>query len=250
MDRSFLDNHYDSIFTANRDKILSGGIGDELLEKAQTDNRMSLAVLIRIPLDAAEKISSCVDDLKRIEPNLYGYPAKDFHITVMDVLKGEEGRRIPPNITEYINCIEECGKDISPFKIEFDGLTASDNAVLVRGYYDDQLMVFRQKLRDMLKQREIPLEERYKTISSHVTIARLRSKYQNPEKLLDYIEISRSFGTMTVSRMEISFHNWYDTRKEVLSTIELGQTTSEVAFTPGGDKLPQRSSAGITLSKK
>ena len=128
---------------------------------------------------------------------------------------------MPPNIIVYIHCIEECSKDISPFKIEFDGLTASDNAIMVRGYYDDQLMVFRQKLRDMLKQRGLSLEERYKTISSHVTIARLLSKYQNPEKLLDYIEKPRSFGNMTVSNMEISFHNWYDTRKEVLSTIEL-----------------------------
>ena len=221
MERSFLDNHYDSILTANKGKILAGGAGDASLEKALTDNRMSLVVLIRIPLDAAEKIHSCINELKGIEPNLYYYPAQDFHITVMDVLKGEEGRSIPPNITEYIHCIEECSKDISPFKIEFDGLTASDNAIMVRGYYDDQLMVFRQKLRDMLKQRGLSLEERYKTISSHVTIARLLSKYQNPEKLLDYIEKPRSFGNMTVSNMEISFHNWYDTRKEVLSTIEL-----------------------------
>ena len=221
MERSFLDNHYDSILTANREKILAGGAGDAFLEKALTDNRMSLVVLIRIPLDAAEKINSCINELKGIEPNLYYYPAQDFHITVMDVLKGEEGRSIPPNITEYIRCIEECSKDISPFKIEFDGLTASDNAIMVRGYYDDQLMVFRQKLRDMLKQRGLSLEERYKTISSHVTIARLLSKYQNPEKLLDYIEKPRLFGNMTVSNMEISFHNWYDTRKEVLSTIEL-----------------------------
>lgn len=221
MERSFLDNHYNSILTANRGKILAGGASDAFLEKALTDNRMSLVVLIRIPLDAAEKINSCINELKGIEPNLYYYPAQDFHITVMDVLKGEEGRSIPPNITEYIHCIEECSKDISPFKIEFDGLTASDNAIMVRGYYDDQLMVFRQKLRDMLKQRGLSLEERYKTISSHVTIARLLSKYQNPEKLLDYIEKPRSFGNMTVSNMEISFHNWYDTRKEVLSTIEL-----------------------------
>ena len=221
MERSFLDNHYDSILAANREKILTGGAGDVFLENALADNRMSLVVLIRIPLDAAEKINSCINELKGIEPNLYYYPAQDFHITVMDVLKGEEGRSIPPNITEYIHCIEECSKDISPFKIEFDGLTASDNAIMVRGYYDDQLMVFRQKLRDMLKQRGLSLEERYKTISSHVTIARLLSKYQNPEKLLDYIEKPRSFGNMTVSNMEISFHNWYDTRKEVLSTIEL-----------------------------
>ena len=146
MERSFLDNHYDSILAANREKILTGGAGDVFLENALADNRMSLVVLIRISLDTAEKIKSCIDDLKGIEPNLYYYPAEDFHITVMDVLKGEEGRRIPPNITEYIRCIEECSKGISPFKIEFDGLTASDNAIMVRGYYDDQLMVFRQKL--------------------------------------------------------------------------------------------------------
>ena len=221
MERSFLDNHYDSILATNREKVLAGGIGDPLLKNALTDSRMSLVVLIRISPDVAERINCCLDDLKGIEPNLYYYPAKDFHITVMDVLKGEEGREIPPNITEYINCIEECSKDISPFRIEFDDLTASDNAILVRGYYDDQLMVFRQKLRDMLKQRGLSLEERYKTISSHVTIARLHSKFQNPERLLDYIEKPRSFGTMTVSNMEISFHNWYDTRKKVLSVVEL-----------------------------
>ena len=221
MERSFLDNHYDSILATNREKVLAGGIGDPLLKNALTDSRMSLVVLIRISPDVAERINCCLDDLKGIEPNLYYYPAKDFHITVMDVLKGEEGREIPTNINEYIRCIEECSKDISPFEIKFDGLIASDNAVLVRGYYDDQLMVFRQRLRDMLKQRGLSLEERYKTISSHVTIARLHSKFQNPERLLDYIEKPRSFGTMTVSNMEISLHNWYDTRKEVLSVVEL-----------------------------
>ena len=221
MDRSFLVNHYDSILAANREKILAGGARDAFLDNALTDNRMSLVVLIRIPLDAAEKINSCINELKRIEPNLYYYPAQDFHITVMDVLKGEEGRSIPPNITEYIRCIEECSEDISPFRIEFDGLTASDNAIMVRGYYDEQLMVFRQKLRDMLKQRGLSLEERYKTISSHVTIARLHSKFRSPEKLLEYIEKPRVFGTLTVSNMEISFHNWYDSRKEVLSVVEL-----------------------------
>ena len=137
MERSFLDNHYDSILATNREKVLAGGIGDPLLKNALTDSRMSLVVLIRISPDVAERINCCLDDLKGIEPNLYYYPAKDFHITVMDVLKGEEGREIPTNINEYIRCIEECSKDISPFEIKFDGLTASDNAVLVRGYYDD-----------------------------------------------------------------------------------------------------------------
>ena len=221
MDRAFLDNHYNSILYANRAKILAGGNGDPFLKKAPTDNRMSLVVLIRISSDVAEKINGCIHELKGIEPDLYYYPAKDFHITVIDVLKGEEGREIPSNIAEYIRCIEECSKSISPFKIEFDGLTASDNAVLVRGYYEDQLLTFREKLREQLRQRGLALEERYKTISSHVTIARLHSKFQSPEKLLEYIEKPRVFGTLTVSNMEISFHNWYDSQKEVLSVVEL-----------------------------
>ena len=221
MRRVLLDNHYDSILSNNREKILAGGTGDVHLEKALTDNRMSLVVLIRISPDVKEKINCCIGDLKEIEPNLYFYPANDFHITVMDVLKGEEGREIPHNIAEYISCIEECSKSITPFKILFDGLTASDNAILVRGYYDDQLITFRQKLREMFNQRGLSLEERYKTISSHVTIARLRSKFHNPERLLDYLEKPRLLGTMTVDRMEISFHNWYDTQKEVLSIVKL-----------------------------
>ena len=228
MERTFLDDHYDSILSANRAKILSGGSGDPFLKKALTDNRMALVVLIRISYDVTEKIGSCIRDLKEIEPDLYFYPAEDFHITVMDILKGEEGRVIPPSIAEYMRCIEECSKSVSPFKIEFNGLTASDNAILARGCYEDQLQVFRQRLRELLKQRGLPLEERYKTISSHVTIARLHSKFQNPEKLLDYIEKPRAFGTMTVSKMEISFHNWYDTQKEVLSVVELGHLTPEV----------------------
>ena len=95
------------------------------------------------------------------------------------------------------------------------------NNTFYKGYYEDHLLIFREKLRGMLKLKGLLLEERYKTVSSHVTIARLYNKFQNAEKLLEYIERPRSFGTMTVQNMEISFHNWYDTRTEILSTIEL-----------------------------
>ena len=49
----------------------------------------------------------------------------------------------------------------------------------------------------------------------------MHNKFQSPEKLLVYIEKPRVFGTQTVSNLEISFHNWYDSRKEVLSVVEL-----------------------------
>lgn len=221
MNKAFLKDHYDAILSNNREKIMSGGCGDTFLGNARSDNRMALVVLIRISAGIADRINACIDEIKKIEPDLYFYPAGDLHITVMDILKGEEGRSIPQNIEDYIQCIEECSRSISPFNIMFDGLTASDNAVMVRGYYDDELMIFRQNLREMFKKRGLLLEERYETVSSHVTTARLYDKFRNPERLLDYIEKPRIFGTMTVSEMELSFHNWYDTRKETISRISL-----------------------------
>lgn len=57
MRRAFLDTHYGSILSTNREKILEGGTADTLLKKALADNRMSLVVLIRISPDVAEKIN-------------------------------------------------------------------------------------------------------------------------------------------------------------------------------------------------
>ena len=221
MDRLLLEQHYDRILSVNRTKILSGGAGDDYLKNVRNDNRMSLVVLIRITPEISGKIVSCIEEIRKIEPELYFYPAGDFHITVMDILKGEEGRNIPENVEEYIDCIRKSSAKISPFPIEFKGLTASDNAVMVKGYYQEELLWFREDLRESFAQRGLKLEERYKTISSHVTISRLPERYQNAEALLNYIKQPRAFGTMNVHSMEVSFHNWYDTRKEVLSVINL-----------------------------
>ncbi|WP_026657953.1 2'-5' RNA ligase family protein [Butyrivibrio sp. AC2005] len=222
MDKKFLNEHYEKILRNNRDCFLNGGNGDILLKNAENDNRMALVVLIRIAPDISAKISECIQSLREIEPGLYFYPEKDFHITVMDILRGEEGRRIPDNLDDYIRCIKKCSMEISPFNIMFDGLTASDNAIMVKGYYDEQLQQFREALRASLASNGLLLEERYKTVSSHITISRLHEKYKNADKLMHYIEEPHILGTMTVNSFEISFHNWYDTRKQVLEIVKPG----------------------------
>ena len=159
-----------NIYEKNKQKIISGGIGDNFLKNAKKDNRMSLVLLIRISPEISTKIEKCISELKQIEPNLYYYPKEDFHITVIDILKGIEGRTIPKNLNEYIECIKKCISEIKPFKIEFNGLTASDNAVMVKGFYEYELQKFREAFRKALKDKGLTLEERYETISSHVTI--------------------------------------------------------------------------------
>ena len=126
-------------------------------------------------------------------------------------------------MNEYIECIKKCISEIKPFKIEFNGLTASDNAVMVKGFYEYELQKFREAFRKALKDKGLTLEERYETISSHVTIMRIADKLENPNDFSKFIEHEqeRMFGIMNINSFELSFHNWYDTKKEVLLNIEL-----------------------------
>ena len=132
MDSSILTRHYGKILEDNREKILSGGTGDSFLRNAKEDSRMALVVLIRISPEITRKIGECIGELKEIEPELYYYPKSDLHITVMDILRGEEGRTVPEDLDRYLECIQKCSEEIGPFEIVFDGLVASDNAVMVR----------------------------------------------------------------------------------------------------------------------
>ena len=224
INKDFLKEHYNNIFIKNKEKICQGGVKDELLSNVQNDERMSIVLLIRISPNISANIEKCINKLKEIESDsMYFYPSSDFHITVIDILKGEIGRKIPENINDYINCINECAKQIKPFEIEFEGLTASDNAILVKGFYDNELQKFRELLRESLSKNNLKLEERYKTISSHITIARNKDKLKNPEKLISFIEneSKNNFGKMKVDSFELCFHNWYDTKKQAIAKINL-----------------------------
>ena len=222
--RDYLDTHYDeNIFKKNKNRLLAGGVGDSFLSNAEHDDRRSLVLLIRIAPDISDRINKCIADLRKIEPLLYYYPKEDFHITLLDILKGEKGRTLPPDLSEYESVVRQCTEKIKPFDISFDGLTASDNAIMVKGYYENELQKYRELLRETFKKEGLLLEERYMSISAHVTIARIPDKLQNPAELISYIEKNQSFGIMTVSQIEFSFHNWYDTQKNVLNILHINK---------------------------
>ena len=91
-DRQYLDNRYSNILTQNRDKILHGGVCNSFLANAENDERMSLVLLIGIAPDISNNIVRVIDDLRKIEPDMYLYPMNSFHITVIDLLKGEKNQ--------------------------------------------------------------------------------------------------------------------------------------------------------------
>ena len=182
---------------------------------------MALVLVFRPSVEIADKITTHLDGLRDIEPDLYFYPAKDLHVTVIDILKGMNGRQIPDNIEQYIQCINECTAQIRTFSVEFEGMTASDNAAMVKGFYEADLENFRVLIRNAFAEKSLLLEERYQTISSHITVARIPIKLQNPKAFVDYIMEPLSFGIMKIDSLELVFHNWYDSKKTVLAKFPL-----------------------------
>lgn len=217
-----LDELYRGLFERSREKILRGGKGDEYLAFPDTDTRMSLSLLIRIKPHISGRIAEYLEELKAVEPDLYYYPEKDFHITVMDILRGIPNRPIPENIAGYAACAKKCAEEIGPFRIRFDGLTMNDNVVMVKGYYEEALETFRRHFRQRLRENGLSLEERYETYSAHISVVRIPVRLTRPERFVERIADKNYFGEMEVSSFELTFHNWYDSKKKLLAEIVLG----------------------------
>ena len=95
------------------------------------------------------------------------------------------------------------------------------NAINKLKEIENELQKFRELLRNNLSKNNLALEERYKTISFHITIARIKKKLNEPEKFIKFIEENKYFGKMKVESIELCYHNWYDTQKQVLLNIKL-----------------------------
>lgn len=218
-----LKKHYQNIFDQNKEILLQGGKGDEYLLEPDKDTRMALTLIIRVK-ECTEQIEAYMGKLKEIEPDLYYYPKSDLHITVLDILRGIPNRQLPDNLKDYVACIEECAKKVHPFDIMLQGTTLSDNAVLINGYYEEGLEKMRQILRKNLRENSLELEERYETFSSHVSVARIKSNLKKPDAFVEKALTDEKFGKIHVNEVEIVFHNWYDSKKQVLTQIKLGNT--------------------------
>lgn len=217
--------NYKEILERSRAKLLQGGTADPYLLEPDMDTRMSVSLIIRPPELISSNIISLTDKLRSEEPDMYYYPQSDMHITVMDILSGAPGRQVPDNISDYALCISECTLNVRPFQIDFVGLTASDGALLVCGYYERGLETLRELLRSSLAAKNLALEERYKTSSAHITVARFIKKIGSPERFLRFCNYGPQFGTMRVSSVELVYHNWYDSKKTTLARFGLGGYT-------------------------
>ena len=118
-------------------------------------------------------------EIKEAEPSQYYYPIQDIHVTLFDLLTAKQDFNYTNKQIDVFKDIVELSLDnTNKFKINFDGIIASDGAIIVKGYYDKQMDEIRQKLRKEILKHNLKNDERYTTKSCHMTIARFIQNIQ------------------------------------------------------------------------
>lgn len=219
-----IEQLYASIGAQGRPALLTGGVPDALLAHPERDTRRSVALVLRPAQPVREAIEQTLARLRAGHPELYYYPADDLHITVLDLLTGRPGLVCPPELAEgYAQAIRRAAAEVPPIPVRFAGVTASGSALLVKGYPGPQLEALRQRVRAALRAQSLPLEERYETRSCHITAARFPCPIADPAALVRRLDEMSAlpFGECTMSKLELTYHNWYDSTKTCLAVIPL-----------------------------
>lgn len=220
-----LSRLYANIFETGYAKIMEGGSVDPLAALPDADDRMAVALVIRIPAEIRNRILGGMQPLRSEMPELYYYPGEDMHITLLEILRGRKGLRRPDagQTEQYTACIKAALRGNPPFSVFMQGLTASDGAVMAKGFYEEPLERIRRGLRAVLREKGIFFEERYETYSCHITAARFPEKISNPGRLIKFLEENAEtvWGSWKVKTLELTYHNWYDSKKETLETFTL-----------------------------
>lgn len=219
-----LNSLYKDIAAHGACTIQAGGMTDEFLAHPERDSRMGVSLVFRVPDSVKVPVLIKMREIEKCAPELYYYPPSDFHVTVLDLQQAKPGLVCSYALAQqYTEAIRYAVKKIRPFDVRFCGMVASDGAVLVKGYYDSALEVLRQNLRTVLRERNLPLDERYETFSCHVTIVRFPCAIASPSDFSAVISnfVNSNFGKFTVGSIQLVYHNWYDSKKKILSEILL-----------------------------
>ncbi|WP_378956485.1 2'-5' RNA ligase family protein [Pelosinus sp. sgz500959] len=198
---------------------------DQFLNNMGEDKRFGLTLQINIQGATNDLYKDIIKQIKKIEPDLYFYPDSDLHITVLEVISGNsEFEKDDAQNNKMIELIENALSSIIKFDIEFKGLIVSDAAVLGKGYYRQGLNQIRNKIRELSREENIDVEQRYQRTSAHFTGIRFKSPLKNRSQLLDIVQKYNvaEIGRFRVNELELVIHDWYNRRKEVIKTFTLG----------------------------
>jgi 2'-5' RNA ligase len=128
-----------------------------------------------------------------------------------------------------VELVQQVIKNTGPFRLHFQGITASPSCVLVQGFFDDQeLNQLRAKLRSAFDQSTLQhsIDQRYAIQTAHMTVLRFSQQPANPELFLQKIKALTSvdFGTCLIEELELVGNDWYQRQQNtvLIKRLRLG----------------------------
>jgi 2'-5' RNA ligase len=210
-----LKEHYHALYQDSIKKIQSDAYSIDQLIDSKNDKRFGITLLIRPDHSVKDRIQKFLSEIRSIEPNQYYYPDPDIHVTVISIISCYAGFNLGKiKVDDYIEIIKNSLKGMSRFKIEFKGLTASPSCLMVQGFPENNtLNEIRDNLRISFKDSglEQSMDIRYAIQTAHMTIFRLKGKFENKKLFLKKTEAYRNFyfGTSMVDSMVLVYNDWY-----------------------------------------
>nr|WP_224746083.1 hypothetical protein [Neiella litorisoli] len=182
------------------------------------DTRRGITALAYITANSravSDEITALLEQLKRIEPSQYYYPANELHLTLLSIISCIDGFKLSDiEPAAYAAGFSDALAQCEPIDIEFRGVTASPACILIQGFpIGDGLAALREQLRRNFKSSALRsnIDSRYKLMTAHTTAVRFCTPLQNATRLLDCCEQFRNhhFGTARLSNFELVFNDWY-----------------------------------------
>ncbi|MBA2913364.1 2'-5' RNA ligase family protein [Limosilactobacillus frumenti] len=218
---------YQSIDERGRQQLNAQQItGDPILAIHEPDQRRGLTLLVTLPAHVKRNIQFCLTSLRSAAPNMYYYPSTDLHITILDLLRAQKDFQLSPaQFSQYQRVISQVIAQARPVQWTIKNVYLSPVGVLVGGFYSPVLTTIRDQIRRQCQQQGLPVMERYRTVSGHMTVARFIKQPTNPQKLLKAVDqlAQLKFGTFTSYQFSLVVHDWYNQRIDQAAPLPIGQ---------------------------
>jgi hypothetical protein len=111
------------------------------------DTRRGITLLARPSSKVRSKITEFLSEFSELEPDRYCQPDSDLHINIMSTVAFREDY-VLQNEYQYCDAVNKILEGVRQFEVEFCGITASLNCVLLKGFpHDESLNNLRNTIR-------------------------------------------------------------------------------------------------------
>jgi 2'-5' RNA ligase len=189
-------------------------IDPDLPEKT-SDLRRGMTLIFRPSAKVRDAVTDFMTRLLEVCPGQYFYHPRELHVTLLSIITMTElWEQEMDRFQECRPIIGEALRAQRPFKIEFKGITASPDSVLIQGFpLNDGLATVRTALREAFAPAGFGdmLDRRYKATAAHISIMRFCSPCPEIKRLLAFLKENRQtdFGECEIDKIQLIFGDWY-----------------------------------------